>query len=373
MTKCLTLCLLAGAALSFHNTDAGAVVSTTAAVACSSTVKLQKRIDAVPAGVVATFVVSGTCTENIVVPEGKTIVIKGKSLAARLVAKNNLQPALLSNGATTLQRMTVSNPGGAADVLVRADHGHIDILASDLTAPKVESVIEVSNASSATVTNSRITGGLGQAVEVTDDGSLFMSATPAQPPGPSGAKLVVSSPAGNGIVCDTSSSLAVRARSSGGSDGVVLISNSKGGIAMSQCSASLDNKTAAASNFTITGIAAGGTAIYADNGTTVMRNITVASNAGRGLGVMTGAVTIRATTIRSNAEGDIWLGAGTTALMPGWDGPSTMPDAFSASKISCFSSPGISTSRLIIDADGLTVPPGKSFGNLADANCVSLP
>lgn len=376
MTKCLMLCLLAGAAVFFDIAAAGAVVTSTTNVACSSTVKLQKAIDAAAAGSIATFVVSGTCTENILVPHGKTVVIKGASLVARLVAQNATLPALVSNGVTTLQGMTVSNPAGAAEALIQANQsGHINILGSDLSAPKVNTVLEIWNTASGNLVNSRVIGGQGVGMEVADSASLYVNASPAEVAGPEGAKVTISSPTGAAIACDGGASLAVRARSAGGANGSVVIRNSKMGLNLSQCDATIVNRTPVASNLLITGMAANGPALGIDNGTTFIRNITISGNAGQGLALQAGSATVTASTIRSNAQGDILLDYGAVAMMRGFNGPSNMPDAFSASKIGCFTSSYIAAPRLVIDDGGLTVPAGKKMADLMSFNgsCVSPP
>lgn len=375
MTKCLKLCLLVGAALCFHSASAGALVTSSASVACSGTVKLQKSIDAVPAGTVATFIVSGTCRENLVVPHGKTIILKGKSLAAKLVPLNVALPALVSTGDTTLQGLTVTNPGGAAEALIQVDQsGHIDILGSDLSAPKVNTLLEIWNTASGNFINSRAIGGQGVGLEVSDSASLYVNASPAEAAGPEGFKVTLSSPTGAALACDGGASLAVRARPANGANGAVMIRNSRMGLNLSQCDATIVNRTSAAANLAVTGMAASGAAIGADNSTTFIRNITVANNAGKGVWVQTGSATITASTIRSNDAGDIGLGYGAVAMVTNGNGQSNLPTAFETSTIWCFTAPSVASPRLVIEEGALAVPPGKTLDDVLQSNgdCISL-
>jgi hypothetical protein len=354
---------------------AWALKTTTASVACSSTTKLQAKIDAVPSGTIATFNVSGTCNENIVVPHGKTIVIKGVSLASKIIPKTLTSPTVLSNGDTTIQNMTIVNASGSAGTLVQVDRSaSLDIIGSDLSAPNVGSVLGVWGGSAGRIFNSRIVGGSDDAVEVSDGSNLIVVGSPEFAAGPVGAKVVLSSPNSVALSCNDGGSLAMRSR---GSTGAIEINNSKVGIYVSQCHADIVNKTSVADNFKITGIAEDGSAVnIQEGGNTRLKNISISNNSGSGLAIYNaGLANIYNSVFSGNAQSDISLGYGAIASIPGWPGASSLNDAFNANKIDCFQSADVPSAKLVVDSNGgLAVPEGKALSDLTDNNpgCIAL-
>lgn len=335
----ITLAALAYSDLAYAQT--ASVTSLT----CSSTRRLQTAINAVPAGTVGTINVTGTCNENIVVPKGKTVNIRGATATSRITAANPALPALISQGDTSIQRMIVTNATGAAEALVMTDkEGFLEITTSDLAAPNVESVVSISYGSGRII-NSRIIGGTFTAAEGWGSSTLMIKAEPRFGSGPTGRPEVYIRSSGNAVNCAQGASVNIRALSTGTNAGVVTIERSGTGIAGNNCDMTVSNRTGIMGNLTISennvGVVLTRSRANFDN--VIVRNNTengislgqsdfalqsaeVTGNGSSGLQAGQSRVDIGAV-LFSNTTGDVAGGAGSTIYIYGWGGQSSFPKA----------------------------------------------
>lgn len=351
-------------------TASGHAVADPENVACSASNKLQAKIDAVPAGEETAFNVSGTCTENLVVPYGKSITIKAANASAKIVAAKSTFPALMSIGDTTIEGMTVLNQSGVADSLIEVSRGgYLQLLAAKLSAPKASNVVSFSEHSAGRISNSSITGGTEDAVTVWDGSSLVIVATPEDVAGSSGYKSVIASPSGfAAITCGVGSSLRIRAKSTG-SSGSVLINNSTTGIYANECSLQLDNDTSQMANFVISGASKDGYAIQANKSSVQVSKVTFSDNSGWAIDARLSSVQIDGSSFLNNKAGDIGSTYGSNVNLSGWTKLNSLPSAFVANTMKCWPSDG---ARIFVEANSVSIPSGKSLSDLTDKNpCVS--
>lgn len=279
---------------------AEALTTTSAAVACSPTVRLQAKIDAVPAGTVATFNVSGTCNENIVVPQGKTIIIAGATATARITAADILQPAVIARGDVTLRKMILGNATGAAEALVETDKGgSLTIISSDLSAPFVGSVVG-GWLGQTRVTNSRVVGGTDDAVEAWGVATVVVEGDPMFPTGPTGAFETYLKSTGSGIGCAQGANLRVQAKTYASASGIVTIEKSATGIWGSTCDFNIRNKTSLRGNLRIRN---NGQGIRLGLARGEIDNVTITGNANDGIALNTGDLNLSRSTLSGNKYG----------------------------------------------------------------------
>ena len=331
MKALMSPALFASVAVLVSSGSSYALTTSSANVTCSSTTKLQTKIDAVAAGTVATFNVSGTCSENIVVPRGKTIILVGTGTTPTISAANTSLPAITSNGDTTIQKLNVTNTTGTGasntTLVVASKEGYLEIVSSDLLGTGVEAVAEAA-AGVISIINSRIVGGTYDAVDVWGGGSAFIAGDPSSPLGPTGKyETYIKSTNHIGISCAQGSVLNVRAKASGTQQGSVTIEQSSTGIGTHLCQFTVWNPTYAKSNIQIrnntVGIAAAKSdgslsyvsllnnssdAISLDKSTFDISNSDVTGNGGIGLGAYQSQVSVNAV-VFSNTAGDIDAGA----------------------------------------------------------------
>lgn len=292
--------LFAAAAFAAPAGGASALTTSTTRLTCSPAVKLQARIDAIPAGSVATILVSGTCNENITVPQGKTIIIRGATATARIKAANGRLPALVSNGDTTIRRMTVSNTTGSAEYLVGAGGGgQLNIVSSDLAAPSVGTVV-AAWIGSVRVVNSRVVGGNNNALEVTGSSSLVVKGDPLYPAGPTGSFETYVRSKGAGVYCYRGGNFRIGTGLNSGSSGVVTIEQSAVGLKSEGCAFDFSNASGMKANIRIR---ANGTGIEVDKGTGTIRSATIAGNANAGIEVNQAALSVDNSDLTANEEG----------------------------------------------------------------------
>lgn len=321
------------AAIMFAGDVAAQVVSTTN-LTCSSTRRLQTAINNVPAGTVGTIVVTGTCNENIVVPKGKTVIIRAATATATITAANNSLPAIRSNGDTTIQGMRVTNAAGTAEALAIADRsGFISVIGSTLTAPTAATVVAIYGQSGGRVANSRITGGTDAAVEAWDGSGLVIVGNPAESSGPDGFKTTISSPNSNAVSCGIGSSLAIRANTVGTNSGSVLLTNSATGVGANGCSARIRSGTATASSLSISGIT--GNAMFLAASQFTIDNINISSNAA-GINAIQSTVQIERTIFSNNTAGDLSSSTGSNIMTTAWSGfPNSFPNIGTGQNLQC--------------------------------------
>ena len=315
--------------------DASAQLVSTTNLTCSSTRRLQTAINNVPAGTVGTIVVSGTCNENVVVPHGKTIIIRGANASATISAANGSLPAVKSNGDTTLQGIRVTNAAGASEALVIADRaGFLNIIGSSLAAPNVEIVAAIYGQSGGRIANSRIIGGSYAAVEAWDGSGVVILGHPAESAGPDGFRTVLSSPNSVAVSCGIGSSLAIRTYAVGANSGSVALTNSNTGIATNACGARINNTTASASNISLSGNV--GVAMHLGASQFTVNNITVSAN-NDGINAFSSSVQLERTTFSGNTSGDLTSQAGSTIFLTSWSGaPNSFPNIGTGQNLRCW-------------------------------------
>lgn len=346
------------------STSAAAQAVSTTNLTCSTKKTLQAAINKVPSGTVGTINVQGACYENVVIPKGKTIVIKGASPAATIVARDPQLAAVRSNGDTTLHSITVTNTSGSAEALAVADRsGYLSLIGSTLSAPNVEAVVAIWGQSGGRIVNSRVTGGT-LAVDVWDGSGLRILGTPAESGGPDGYSTVISSPNGEAVSCGIGSSLAIRANVANSADGAVSIMNSKSGIGGYQCSANVANNTTSVSNLAITGISNNGAAVGFWNSSVSLRNVKIADNGGDGVHVNMSDVQIDASSFANNVGGDLKAGSKSTIVVTGWSSQKNSFANASDQDFDCWSGSEIYLSQSSIVQD---------VGSIADLpTCVNI-
>jgi hypothetical protein len=362
MTTIARVLLLSSVSLVLGGTYAHA--ASTVSVACSATKKLQAAINTAAAGVTTTFNVSGTCTENITVPKGKSVVIVGTLAGTRIVPKDITLPAVMSYGDTTIKTTTIQNSSGVADSLVQAELGGVlQLIGDDLTGPNTDSVVGVWDNSTATIFNTRIGDGASDAVDAANAGSIVIGANPALASGPDGAKSIISGQ----VFCGPGSSLFVRVRKANSIDGMVSITSTKfAAVGGNQCDLSLVNKTSAVGNLLITGGAQKG--IFLNQSTLSLQKATISNNQEEGIVAQSSTASIMASTFSGNGYADISSGPGSNIIIDGFAGPSDISAAFSDEKLYCSSN-----GQIVLYSDAVTVPGGLSLGDLTTNNpCVTF-
>lgn len=278
-----------------------AVTTPTTSISCSATSKLQAKIDAVPAGTVATINVSGICSENVVVPAGKTIILQGAGASPVITAADVALAAITSYGNTTIRKLKVSNTagtGGANTTLIWTPAGGVmEIIASDILGTGVESVIGTTG-SNVSIINSRIIGGTYDAVDIWGGSTAYIAGTPTQPIGPTGRfETYIRSTGNTAISCSQGSTLNVRALTAGSAQGHMTIEQSGTGVGAHLCQLTLWNHTGIRANFQIKGNSTG---ISADKSGVSLGTVRVAGNAGNGLTVRRSTIDISNSDVTAN-------------------------------------------------------------------------
>ena len=346
---------------------AGGASAQAGPVACSSKVRLQTAIDSAPAGAVTTLNVTGTCTENIVVPQGKTIIVIGSLAKTKIIPKDISLPAVSSYGDITLQNVVVQNAAGVADSLVEAYRGGVLQLAgSSLSAPKVDSVVGIWDHATGTIINSRISGGASDAVDTANGGSLWLGANPAQAAGPDGAKTTIS----GGLFCGPGSNLHLRVKSANGKDGAVAITGGQwAAIGANQCDMNIQNRTSSVNNLTITSDS--GPGINLNQSTLQLEAAKVFNNKDTGISALQSSAMIAGSTFSGNVNGDLNSGPGASIMIPGWAAKNNMPDAFTKENVlTCWPGDG---EHIVVMTGGLTIPSGQTMEAFRANNpCVTV-
>jgi hypothetical protein len=321
--------------LFFVTVEATSQVVSTTSLTCSNTRRLQTAINNVPAGSVGTIVVSGTCNENVVVPNGKTVVIRAANSTAAITAANNALPAIRSHGDATIQGVKITNATGTAEALAMADRsGFINVIGSTLTAPNVETVVAIWGQSGGRIVNSRISGGAYSGVEAWDGSGVVIVGTPTESIGPDGYKTTISSPNATAVACGVGSSLAIRANASGANGGSVLLTNSRGGIGANGCSARVVNNTSSASNLSITGIT--GSAMFISASQFTVNNVDISGNAD-GINALQSTVQLDRTIFANNTAGDLTSQTGSNIDTIDWSGSqNSFPNIGTGQNLRCW-------------------------------------
>lgn len=355
--------------------SAHALTSSSSDVVCSASNKLQAKIDAVAAGTIASFNVSGTCNENIIIPVGKTIIIKGKTASAKITPADVSLPAVIARGDTIIQGMGLANPTGSAESVVQTDKGGtLEIISSDISGPNVASVVAAWYGS-VRVINTRVQGGTDDAVEVWGASDLMIKGDPNFPTGPTGKFETYVKSAGSGIGCGSGGVLNVRASSKGSADGLVTIEKSKNGIAGGMCQFTIRNATPLKSNVKIK---SNGNGIwFLDQARGQVSNVSITNNSGTGVSLGMSDFSIDTSEVTGNGSGmdvgqsrvsvgavlfnntnsDVSAGTMSSVQFYGWRGKSSFPKALNwDNSFNCWNG-----GRIDIDGDALVQTLGTKY------------
>lgn len=368
--------LLASASIVLSPLPAKALVTSTKAITCSASVKLQAAIDAVPAGTVATFNVSGTCTENLTIPQGKTIVIVGVTSTSKITAANGALPVVEVNGDATIQKMILTNTtGGAADSVAQVERGGtLHVIASDLSSSTTETIVGAYGGE-VKIFNSRMVGGWGSGVDDWGGSLMIVQGDPSYPAGPTGAFESYVKSAGTAVSCGFGATLRVQAKTSGGKNGIVTIEQSKGGVWANQCTLQIRNQTSTRGLLRIrnnqdgvglqhsSGIIenalivnnTGNQGIYANQANLTISRTTVTGNQ-LGLNAQHSQVDIGASTF-SNVTGDVWASETSGVFLNDYDGASSFPKALNwTDSFNCWHG-----ARIDVGTNALVTPLGTKY------------
>lgn len=374
MTLKLAVFLSSAVAL-LSTVPAQALVTSTKAITCSSTTRLQAAIDAVPSGAAATFNVSGTCNENITVPVDKTVTIVGATATAKITAANALLPAVTVKGDVTLRKLTVTNVAGTAEALIETQNGGaLYVISSDLSAPAVESVIGAWSGE-ITVSNSRVVGGVYSAFDVWGSTLLRVQGDPLHPVGPTGRYESYVKSSGDGIDCGQGASLRIVAKSKGMDSGIVTIEQNATGVAGNQCSVTIVNKTTDRSRVRIR---YNKTGVYLQQSKVIVDNAQIVNNSlGNGLQVLQSDLVLSRSLVTanqvgvnaeqshvridgstlSNMNGDVQAGDDSHVQLVSWSGVSSFPKALNwDSSFNCWNG-----SRIDIESGAMTPALGPHY------------
>lgn len=350
---------------------ASALDAKTVSVACSPSKKLQQSIDSAAAGEATTFLVSGTCNENIVVSSGKIVTIRGANATAKITPANVALPAIVSYANTTIQDMTIQNARGSSYAVVVAERGsYLQISSSKLSGASAGRVVAYWNGSSGMISNSRMTAGIGSAVEVQDSGSVIILGNPTDTAGPDGFRTVLSSTSGWVVDCGLGSSVFMRATADGATGGGIEIKGGRGGVFGHECSAELDNQTNNLANFSITGASAEGGAIRTQKSSVNLKSVSIKDNQGWGIDIQQSTLQVDGTSFSKNVAGDIQSGYRSSLLFTGWYKKNIIPQAFTTKVMNCYP---YQKSDIFIESSAILVPAGKNMNDLVANNpCVTV-
>ena len=288
------------------------VATSTVSLTCSSTKKLQATINSATAGVATTINVSGTCNENIVVPAGKTILIKAVTSTAKITASNASLPALISFGDTTIQGMTISNSSGTADALIETDKGgNLQVISSDLSAPNVGSIVGAWLGTTYII-NSRVIGGKYNAFDTFGSSTLVLKGDPSLQAGPTGRFETYVKSANTGLRCNQGGSVRIKANKSGSAVGYVTIEQSQYGISGERCDLEIVNATGTASNIQVRNNSVEG--VYLKQSRASIDSAIIKDNANNGIFIEDSSIHLYSSTISNSGACGLNLSRSTGRL-----------------------------------------------------------
>jgi len=238
--------------------------------------------------------VTGTCTENIVIPPGRIVEIVGQS-GAVLRPRSAGAPALRVLGRALLKGLTVTSSSPGPDILIRVEPlGYLHINASEVASEQSRVLLAAYGGSVVTVINSTVTGGTEAAVQIGDNAHGYIIAT-------AGKTTKISNPetlGGQAVGC-WGGSLRVQAE---GASSSVVIGPSVAGIAARGCHAVIGDPGKHDGIVRITGAKFAG--IFAKSGDSFsLVQAHVTGNEGRAIDVTAGVMEIDRSIIRGNGAG----------------------------------------------------------------------
>lgn len=339
-----------------------AVQSASVTVNCAKA-KLQTAIDAALPGVPTTIQVSGTCIEQIEVPAGKSIVLRGNGKAELKPPSDKTdQPVLLNKGDLQLEQMKITNTAATSDVVLSANSSSLVILGSTITGGNAEVTLEITNASSGRIFNTVVNGGAGEAVGVYNGSTVEIFGRPSVMPhfdSSVGYKSVISNNSSgmSALSCGDGSNLTIKTDGTG----KVKVSNTAGtSIGVNLCSFRARNN-AGARGIDVSGKA---NAIFASLSDLLLLAVNLSSQTGYGLSGTEARFTMSGSAISKSGSGDVWLDGRSSIKFNGWYGATSLPAAFAAGyeSLSCSDE-----SRIFASEGDLTLSGGKSLADLQAA------
>jgi hypothetical protein len=284
--------------------------STTISVDCGSGGKIQSAIDQILGGTTATLYIVGECRENVFIQSGKEISLVSASNGS-IVAENPNEPALLVKGYARVERLSISATGTPDGAILATSGGIVKVFGSTVTAGSAPAITANENGYLGII-NSHIDGG----IFVEEGAFSFISGRTNTVLHPvDGSRTTITNARGTAVSCLYSTIVMKAGRptpsSANGSDGSILIDNSKGGVWAANCSLSLGNNTSSQDNFLISGLTdASGVAMDLDGSIADMSNVKVMNNSGFGLRIRRSNVSIKGLFISNNNEKDLYATGG---------------------------------------------------------------
>lgn len=284
-----------------------------AAVSCPRQ-KLQSAIDLAPPGQVTEIAFTGTCSENLIVPYGKSVALVGVNPSATIVPKDMEEPAINSLGVTEIRLATVATSGPSARLVQAAAGGRISILASTLRSGTASVLLGVTGGSYASIVNSELRGGAGASVEMSEDSTVVaLSDSGALRHRVNGRRLVIRN-VSPGILfsCSTSTlQVSVLGNSS------VLLSGGGAAVIPSQCRIGIYNGDTPSSNVELSNFS--GSALGGSMSTYDIQGLTI-RNSQYGILAHATSFQIGSAIFSGNRLSDIMVGGTSTVSIPGYGG-----------------------------------------------------
>lgn len=346
----------------FAALPAEAAQTASAAVNCSKA-RLQAAIDAALPGVATTIRVTGTCSELIEVPAGKTIILQGGGKAElKPPADRRDQPVVTNKGDLQLERIKVTNTATATNVVLSANSSSLIVLGSTISGSNAEVTLEISNASSGRIFNSVVRGGAGEAIGVYNSSTLEVFGHPsmlAHFDASIGYRSMISNSAAglSALTCGDGSNLTIKTDGTG----KVKVSNTAGtGISMNFCSFRARNNSGAG------GIDVSGkrNAIWSMLSDLQLIGVTLAGQDEHALSGTQARMMMTGSTFSALGAGDIALDGASNITFNGWAGPTALPGAFVDGRPSLSCS---NDSKIFAGEYDLDLPSGKTLDDLKRA------
>lgn len=276
--------------------------------------KLQSAINAAAAGQLMTITFTGTCTENLVVPYGKSVALVGGASNATITPKDATQPAVRSLGSTEIRLATVSSAGVSQSLVEAVESGRISLVASTLRSGSVYSLLRVNGNSYASIVNSELNGGTGSSVDVSMGSTVVaVGDSGATQHRVNGKKTLVTAISPVILFNCVTSTLHINV----GGSGSVKLTGGRAAVIPSQCRIGIYNGASPSSNIELSNFS--GSALGGSMSTYDIQGLTIKNSEYGILAAMT-SFQIGAATFSNNSSGDIWVGNESVVNIPSFGG-----------------------------------------------------
>lgn len=367
-TSILAIGILALVSLTVDNvTDARALKVASASVVCP-TAKLQAAIDAAAPGVPTTIKVSGICVETIVVPEGKTIILRGGGKAElRPPAAASMMPVVTNKGDLTLIQMKVVNLATTSGVLLSDGSSQLVVYGSTIRGDNAEVALEVGGSSSGRIFNSSVSSNVGEGVGVYSQATAEIFGRPSVVGHPTYGYTSRISSAGldaPAISCGQGGNLVIRAEGTGK---VIVRSPAGTAVRAQQCTFLVRNQASSGA----VDISSKRVAIDLILSQAILQRATLQSAADVGMALSQSNAQILGVVFKKSGLGDIVADGNSTLKFKGWNGKSSLLASFDAGyqALTC------SERSFVFVGDGdVILPTGRSVPDLEGAypDCFGL-